>query len=197
MECLICYNDCKKEKLCPTCDCHLCEDCWYEKCKTFCPICDREHLNTLHECIECKEHHLVKDIDLCYMCDDMVCGKCLVQHKCNNIGSHLNFASFQQLQDVLDKYSTSVENFAYLGKIKLHFTDVHVTKIDYNKIQFFASVKKKNYRDAVKLQEHVKNMILLNNKKTILCIVNVHNDEARKTFNRFQMLPDAPRVATV
>lgn len=113
MECSICYEsgsgDDKKivKKFCNTCHIPLCCECWYDKCRSYCPICDRDILNQPKDCVFCSGSFHLKDINVCCICNKRVCLECEDhgQHSCDRL---LNMNDLP-LIDVGDLHKTLVE----------------------------------------------------------------------------------------
>ena len=77
-ECSICYTRITRHrKLCVTCDVALCESCWIDKCRMYCPICERGSLNAKRMCCKCRDDMHVKDVEMCCVCGSYVCYNCL------------------------------------------------------------------------------------------------------------------------
>jgi hypothetical protein len=91
-ECCICYATTEQHhkivsNFCKNCNVHICCECWYEKCRTYCPICDRDILNKEKECFYCERLFHIKDIDACPLCNKRVCRNCEEdnEHECTDV----------------------------------------------------------------------------------------------------------------
>jgi hypothetical protein len=90
--CSICYQSEEKDGVdvratCSKCKIKLCISCWYDKCKTYCPICSRSDLNREHQCSLCLQYKHLQRISVCSICSKWVCYSCEGDdiHECNDI----------------------------------------------------------------------------------------------------------------
>lgn len=133
VECCICYSTTEKDNtiiksFCNKCKITVCSDCWYAKCRSHCPICDRDALNTQIPCCYCEKFFHRKDIDRCTLCNKMVCQSCESQdiHGCSILiemmTEHASLGVFETLDDIekalLEKYD---EQFYLIGYIQDEF----------------------------------------------------------------------------
>lgn len=140
--CIICYEHLKTATCfpCPTCRIRLCQDCWLEKCKLYCPICQRRELNIPRTCSDCFESKHLQMITVCPICMDWVCNGCFSDtHHCNSIMKCVTSFSYRHLHDMDDimyQYSKYQEieyrKFRVLGMMYLKIGELVVLK-DINK----------------------------------------------------------------
>ncbi len=125
MECVVCYATEEVERPCHTCKTCVCEACWYDSCKMFCPICDRVELNTPQSCRYCNALFHVKDINTCCACMSWVCDACssnVLLHPCQAL-YRPHEAEGRALEDGLEvltwfqKMDARAVDFAVLGNL--------------------------------------------------------------------------------
>jgi Prokaryotic RING finger family 2 len=75
--CGVCLeNKTDTAQTCKDCKIRLCMECWFDKCNTFCPICDRSHINKKKRCMLCEKDMFITDISICSVCGKWVCSQC-------------------------------------------------------------------------------------------------------------------------
>ena len=101
--CAVCFdNKADVGNSCDTCKVRLCVDCWFQKCKLFCPICQRQQLNVPRPCHVCFKYKFTHEIKVCCVCGKWVCNSCDADyHACEHVLSRCNDASLPLLKDAL------------------------------------------------------------------------------------------------
>ena len=89
-ECIICYAALKESLLrpCVSCKTVMCEGCWYDACRMYCPLCSRRELNIPKKCYYCGNNFHIKDVWACCICRHWVCNVCEAEiptHPCRII----------------------------------------------------------------------------------------------------------------
>ena len=120
--CIICYKNVELKCRCTTCQTYTCSTCWFSMCKTLCPICQRKELNKKLKCANCCKGYLVKDVTICWICDNVVCDGCLTRkiHGCSNLISpneHI-LTSVDEMLDRFKTFSSNKNKFSFLGKLE-------------------------------------------------------------------------------
>lgn len=121
MECVVCYATDEVGTPCSKCHTGVCETCWYDSCKMFCPICDRSELNTPQSCRYCHNRFHVKDINTCCVCMSWVCDPCASSaHPCrclHNPGEVEEMEGGCAVVTRFKGFDANAVHFAVLGKL--------------------------------------------------------------------------------
>lgn len=128
--CSICYETSKQRTICCGCrQCRImiCADCLYNKCKSLCPICDRELLNQPVKCNGCREPFHIKDTTMCCLCNDCFCQTCMCSHmECHSVVSSETYLPVvSSLEDIMRYVHCK---FLVIGKINMD-KDTHIVVV--------------------------------------------------------------------
>ncbi len=134
-ECLICYKttDILRPILNCKCNITLCYQCWFNSCKSYCPICEREELNNPRYCSICRDQKHLKDIEYCPFCIKICCNECedTRKHKCNEFCfDDEKIELLYTFEDVIEKYKNICDKtiFWVLGKLQTSIGDIKITR---------------------------------------------------------------------